>query len=125
MIVGVVDTNVPIVANGRSHRAKSRVPTVACRIATVKFLIHARRLPSPAEQSSAPLSRKRERGDLACEAVGGEGAAAYGVLDRYSIGNVITNTAPLPSVRLRAMMVPPWASMKPRQMASPKPVPAR
>ena len=40
-------------------------------------------------------------------------------------GSMMVNTAPVRSVRLAAVMVPCNASMKPRQMASPRPVPAR
>src|SRR5262249_2863266 len=40
-------------------------------------------------------------------------------------GKLIVNTAPGPSDRLRATIVPCMASMKPREMAKPRPVPAR
>ena len=40
-------------------------------------------------------------------------------------GKVMVNTAPEPSARLAASIVPPSASTKPRQIASPSPVPAR
>lgn len=35
----VVDTNVPIVANGRSEDGEARPPALACREATVRFLL--------------------------------------------------------------------------------------
>ena len=38
MIRCVVDTNVPIVANGRSDSKEARVPAIECRIAAVQFL---------------------------------------------------------------------------------------
>src|SRR5262245_12767185 len=41
------------------------------------------------------------------------------------IGSVMVNTAPLRSVRFAAVTVPCMASMKPREMARPSPVPAR
>ena len=41
------------------------------------------------------------------------------------IGSLIVKTAPRRSVRLPAAMVPCMASTKPREMASPSPVPAR
>src|SRR5689334_25246206 len=40
-------------------------------------------------------------------------------------GRTMVKTAPLPSVRLPAEIVPPITSTKPRQMARPSPVPAR
>ena len=40
-------------------------------------------------------------------------------------GSAMVNTAPGRSARLAAVIVPPMASMKPREMASPSPVPAR
>src|SRR5262249_52860071 len=41
------------------------------------------------------------------------------------IGSLIANTAPLRSLRFAALIVPCMASMKPREIASPSPVPAR
>src|SRR5262249_1493526 len=41
------------------------------------------------------------------------------------IGRLMVNAAPLRSVRFAATMVPCIASTKPREMASPSPVPAR
>src|SRR5207244_3621798 len=41
------------------------------------------------------------------------------------IGSLIANTAPLRSLRFAALIVPCMASMKPREIASPRPVPAR
>src|SRR5712675_1804105 len=41
------------------------------------------------------------------------------------IGSRMVNTAPLRSVRLAAEIMPCIASTKPREMASPRPVPAR
>jgi hypothetical protein len=35
----VVDTNVPIVANGRADPANGRIPSVECRLSTVEFLV--------------------------------------------------------------------------------------
>jgi hypothetical protein len=35
----VVDTNVPIVANGRADSANDRLPSIACKESTVKFLV--------------------------------------------------------------------------------------
>src|SRR5689334_4832942 len=40
-------------------------------------------------------------------------------------GKLIVNTAPDRSARLPATIMPPMASTKPRQIASPRPVPAR
>jgi hypothetical protein len=34
----VVDTNVPVVANGRFENADHRTPSIDCRIATIRFL---------------------------------------------------------------------------------------
>ena len=45
--------------------------------------------------------------------------------DSAGIGSLIEKTAPGRSVRLPAAMVPCIASTKPREMASPRPVPAR
>lgn len=39
----VVDTNVPIVANGRPDPTDNRPPSIDCRLATVKFLQRIRR----------------------------------------------------------------------------------
>src|SRR5262249_45965422 len=58
-----------------------------------------------------------ERG-CAAAAVSSLGAAA-------GLGNRAVNTAPLRSARLAAAMVPCSASTKPREIASPRPVPAR
>ena len=44
---------------------------------------------------------------------------------RPGTGSVIVNTAPGRSVRFAAVIVPPMASTKPREIASPSPVPAR
>ncbi len=40
-------------------------------------------------------------------------------------GSAMVKTAPVPPERLAAVIVPPMASTKPRQMARPRPVPAR
>ena len=40
-------------------------------------------------------------------------------------GRVMVKTAPGRSARFAAVIVPPMASIKPREMASPRPVPAR
>jgi len=39
MIRCTVDTNVPIVANGRPDPADARVPSIACRLSAVQFLL--------------------------------------------------------------------------------------
>ena len=46
-----------------------------------------------------------------------------GVAVRCAIGSVIVNTAPRRSARFAATMVPCMASTKPREIASPSPVP--
>ena len=57
------------------------------------------------------------------------GAAVMGssLLPRRArrLGSLMVKTAPLRSVRLPAAIVPPIASTKPRQIARPRPVPAR
>ena len=51
-------------------------------------------------------------------------ARAASALD-LAVGRVIVNTAPVRSLRFAAVIVPLRASTKPREMARPKPVPAR
>ena len=55
----------------------------------------------------------------------GAHAAASNVCRCRGIGRLMVKAAPLRSVRLAAAMVPCMASTKPREMASPRPVPAR
>ena len=55
----------------------------------------------------------------------GAHAAVSSALDAAGIGSRMVNTAPLRSVRLAARMVPCMASTKPREIASPRPVPGR
>src|SRR4029450_14073924 len=52
-------------------------------------------------------------------------AAVSNCAARYGTGSLITKAAPVRSVRLAALMVPCMASTKPRERASPSPVPAR
>ncbi len=56
---------------------------------------------------------------------GGAHAALSTFLTAAGTGSVIVNTAPDRSVRFAAVMVPCMASTKPREIASPSPVPAR
>ena len=56
---------------------------------------------------------------------GGAHAAASRRCRSRGIGSLIVNIAPLRSVRFAATMVPCIASTKPREIASPSPVPAR
>ena len=55
----------------------------------------------------------------------GTHAAASNFCRPRGIGRLMVKAAPLRSVRLAAAMVPCMASTKPREMASPRPVPAR
>ena len=52
-------------------------------------------------------------------------AASSNVSASVVTGRVMVNTAPGRSDRFPAAMVPPMASMKPREIARPSPVPAR
>src|SRR5437879_2134220 len=52
-------------------------------------------------------------------------AAVSNILTPMGIGNLIDIAAPLRSVRFAAEIVPCMASMNPREIARPRPVPAR
>src|SRR5262249_50340564 len=58
-----------------------------------------------------------------------EGSSAHAAVSSCAlpggIGSLIANMAPVRSVRFAAVMVPCMASTKPREIASPNPVPAR
>src|ERR1700731_2520533 len=56
---------------------------------------------------------------------GGGHAAVSSTFDATGIGNLMVSTAPLRSVRFEASIVPCIASTKPREIASPRPVPGR
>ena len=56
---------------------------------------------------------------------GGAHAAVSNWLGCAGIGSLMVNAAPVRSVRLVAVIVPFMASTKPREIASPRPVPAR
>src|SRR4029077_8830200 len=55
----------------------------------------------------------------------GAHAAASNFCRSRGIGRLMVKAAPLRSVRLAAAIVPCMASTKPREMARPRPVPAR